>query len=307
MGSFGQSINLAFGACVVLMAGIGLFGAFGLSKLNSNIADSYSGNTVPINDLSDVREASLDIQLQLRQMQVLHDQGKTAPLIKEIRKDEDVINKAWNHYYPDGISSDNEREIADSIKNAFTPFKAAADGAVAALSAGNYDAATSAIEKLAVSGDAIKEALNQDAAINLAGAQEFTDDSESMFRRILWIAIALLVVGVLVGLGASAYLRRVISKPLDRAVEIANHIAGGKLANDIVVDSQGEFGQLLEALKKMDAQLSATVQGIKNSTESVAVESKEIASGNTDLSARTEERRISRTDGIQHDAINRDG
>jgi methyl-accepting chemotaxis protein len=100
-------------------------------------------------------------------------------------------------------------------------------------------------------------------------------------------------VGVIVAVGASAYLLRAISKPLNKAVDVANHIANGKLENHVVVDSRGEFGQLLEALKKMDEQLSDTVRGIKASTESVTVASREIASGNTDLSARTEEQAAS--------------
>ena len=45
---------------------------------------------------------------------------------------------------------------------------------------------------------------------------------------------------------------------------------------------------LLESLRKMDQRLSDTVRGIKVSTESVSVASREIASGNLDLSARTE-------------------
>lgn len=39
-------IFLAFGMCVILMAAIGLFAAYGLSKLNANVADGYSGNTI---------------------------------------------------------------------------------------------------------------------------------------------------------------------------------------------------------------------------------------------------------------------
>ncbi|MGX7004309.1 methyl-accepting chemotaxis protein [Caballeronia sp. KNU42] len=297
MGNLVQTIKfkiiLAFGACVILMAAIGVFGISGLSRLNSNIADGYTGNTVPIADLSDLREASLDIRLQLRQIQVFRDQGKTASSIEAIRSNQARIDKAWNHYYPDGISSDKERELAEKIKSALPQFKTATDETVAAFSAGNYDAAAPLIEKVVAPGDVMKDTLNQDAVLNLSQAKQFTGDSESTFRTILWVAIVLLSVGVIVAIGASAYLLRAISKPLNRAVDVANHIANGKLENQVVVDSGGEFGQLLEALKKMDQQLSDTVRGIKASTESVAVASREIASGNTDLSARTEEQAAS--------------
>ncbi|MGX7000312.1 methyl-accepting chemotaxis protein [Caballeronia sp. KNU42] len=297
MSNFLQTIRfkivLAFGACVILMTAIGLFGLAGLSRLNSNIADGYSGNTVPIADLSEVRAAQLNVRLLLRRIQVFHDPAKTAEFATAIHRQFEKFNASWNHYYPDGVSSDKEREIADLIRSTLPQFTSLTDEALAAAGAGNFDAASSAIDQIVKVAETMNDALDQDAALNLAQARQFVDDGQSTFTTILWAAIALLGAGVIVALGASIYLLRAISKPLNKAVEVANNIASGKLENQVVVDSGGEFGQLLEALGKMDHQLSDTVRGIMTSTESVAVASREIASGNTDLSARTEEQAAS--------------
>ena len=64
-----------------------------------------------------------------------------------------------------------------------------------------------------------------------------------------------------------------ISKPLDKAVNLANHIASGKLDNHVAIDEKGEFGVLLESLQKMEQQLGDTVRGIRAATESVTVRS----------------------------------
>ncbi|RDJ97575.1 methyl-accepting chemotaxis protein [Paraburkholderia lacunae] len=297
MNSFAQTIKfkivVAFGVCIALIAVIGLFGAFGLSRLNSNMSDAYSGNTVPIADLSDVRADQLNVRLMLRRIQVFRDPTKTAESVSSMQTALERLDKSWNHYYPDGISSAKEREIAERIRSTLPQFKAATNEAVAAASAGNFDAASSAVEKVVPVATSLNDALEQDVAFNLAQAKQFAGDSESTFRVILWIAIALVVVGILVAVGASVYLLRAISNPLNKAVDIANHIAAGKLENQITVDSRGEFGQLLDALKKMDRQLTETVREIKTTTESVSVASREIASGNTDLSARTEEQAAS--------------
>ncbi|SDI56946.1 methyl-accepting chemotaxis sensory transducer with TarH sensor [Paraburkholderia steynii] len=297
MVSFVQTIRfkiiLAFSACVILMAAIGGYGISGLSRLNSNVADEYAGNTIPIIDLSDLREGTLDIRLQLRRIQVFHDQGKTAAALEIIKGDQERIDKAWNHYYPGGITSEKEREIADKIRNALSQFKAAREEALGVLAAGDYEKAAPLLDKTGNSGDTLRALLNEDAAINLAQAQQFVGDSGSTFRTTLWSAIALLGAGIIVAVGMSVYLLRTISNPLNKAVAVANHIARGKLENHVVVDAAGEFGQLLEALKEMDQQLGDTVRGIKTSTDSVAVASREIASGNTDLSARTEEQAAS--------------
>ncbi|MFL9944401.1 methyl-accepting chemotaxis protein [Paraburkholderia agricolaris] len=297
MDNFLQTIRfkiiLAFGVCVILMAAIGLFGTLKLSSLNANVANGYSGNTVPIADLSEVRQASSDIRLQLRRIQVYRDQGKTSEGIEKIHRDVERINKAWNHYYPNGISSDKEREIAERARSALQETLATSDQAMLALGSGSYDAAAPLIEKIGMSGDTLAAALSEDAALNLAQAQQFVVDSDATFRTTFWISIALLVAGIVIAAGVSAYLLRAISQPLNKAVDLANHIADGKLENRIVVDSRGEFGQLLEALGRMDSKLADTVRGIKTSTESVTVASREIASGNLDLSARTEEQAAS--------------
>ncbi|MDO7165006.1 methyl-accepting chemotaxis protein, partial [Acinetobacter baumannii] len=83
------------------------------------------------------------------------------------------------------------------------------------------------------------------------------------YHRILVWAIVLVCAGFAVGVGMCWYLLRAISRPLSRAVNVANDIAGGKLENGIVVDTQGEFRELLVALRKMDEQLTETVRGIK--------------------------------------------
>ena len=297
MGNFFQTIRfkiiLAFGLCVIFMAAIGLFGILGLSRVNANVTNGYTGNTVPIADLSELREAVSDIRLQLRRIQVYRDQEKTKLSIDRIHRDEARISQVWNHYYPSGVSDAKELEIAERIKTNLQLMLGTSDQAVAAFTAGNYDAATPLVDATATHGDVLAAALYEDATLNLAQAQEFVIDSGATFRTTLWIAIALLVAGIVVAIGISLYLLRAISRPLDKAVEIANHIADGELENQVVVDSQGEFGQLLEALRTMDGKLTDTVRGIKTSTESVTVASREIASGNLDLSARTEEQAAS--------------
>jgi methyl-accepting chemotaxis protein len=297
MQHFAQSIRfkivLAFGLCVALMAAVGGFGLYGMSKMNSNMNDSYTGNTVPIGDLAEVRAAQLQIRLELRRIQVFHDPAKTKSGIEVVRAAQQRINKIWNRYYPAGISSGKEREIADGINNVLPQFKTATDDVIAALDAGNNDAVSALIDKAGQIGISLTKAVADDVELNLDQAKQFADDSEATFGSIRWIAIVLMGTGILAAACMSAYLLRTVTKPLGQAVSVANKIAGGKLENQITVSSKDEFGQLLEALKRMDRQLSDTVRDIKTSAESVAMASQEIAGGNTDLSARTEEQAAS--------------
>jgi len=297
MHTFTQSIKfkivLAFGLCLALIVAIGVFGQFGLSRLNSNVNDSYEGNLLPILDLADMRAAQFEIRLQVRRAQSLHDAAQTKASIDRIHAAQDRLNKGWSDYYPNRVSSDKEREIADSIKNLLPQFKAGVDEQVTALEAGNYDAVSTLVEKYSETTNANSKSLDDDIAENRRQAKQSVTDSEATFGTIRWIAIALIGMGIVGATAAMLYLSRAITKPLGEAVGIANQIAAGQLENRITVRTRDEFGQLLEALNKMDLKLSHTVRGIKSSAESVTVAAREIAAGNTDLSARTEEQAAS--------------
>jgi methyl-accepting chemotaxis protein len=103
--------------------------------------------------------------------------------------------------------------------------------------------------------------------------------------------IGMLAFGILtIALGAlvALFITRTITAPLQRAAQIADIIAGNDLSANIEPGGLDEAGQLVNSLKSMQGNLINTVNRIKQGTETISVASREIASGNADLSARTE-------------------
>ena len=84
-------------------------------------------------------------------------------------------------------------------------------------------------------------------------------------------------------------LTRSITRPLNEAVSIAQTVAAGDLTSHIDTRAQDETGQLLAALKTMNGNLLDIVSRVRVSTDTISTASAEIASGNMDLSARTEQ------------------
>ena len=93
---------------------------------------------------------------------------------------------------------------------------------------------------------------------------------------------------LLLGIAFAWYVTRSITAPLAYALEVARAVAAGDLRSKIVSDSNDETGQLLQALRDMNANLAGLVGQVRGGTGAIAVASSEIASGNADLSARTE-------------------
>ncbi len=81
---------------------------------------------------------------------------------------------------------------------------------------------------------------------------------------------------------------RSICGPLDQAVAVATRIASGDLGSRIVAEGRDEPARLIRALADMQTSLRNLVGQVRESSESIEVASSEVASGNTDLSQRTE-------------------
>lgn len=89
-------------------------------------------------------------------------------------------------------------------------------------------------------------------------------------------------------LGIWAALRGALLKPLRQALDITYAITGGDLSSRIDTDRHDELGRLLEALRQMNVNLTAIIGDVRSNVESINTATHEIASGNMDLSRRTE-------------------
>ncbi|SDG72153.1 methyl-accepting chemotaxis protein [Janthinobacterium sp. YR213] len=102
------------------------------------------------------------------------------------------------------------------------------------------------------------------------------------------LIIALGLVGGVLSLVTAWFISSGIVRPLRHAVKVARKVAGGDLSEHIRVDSRDEVGQLLQALKDMNASLITIVGEVRGGTHEIAGASGEIAAGNLDLSQRTQ-------------------
>jgi methyl-accepting chemotaxis protein len=100
--------------------------------------------------------------------------------------------------------------------------------------------------------------------------------------------VALGVLAVLLGVAAAGLIARSIVAPLHEALLIANTVAACDLSQDFETSRGGEFGELLTSMGTMEDTLTDLVTRIKDTTESLSVASRQISSGNADLSRRTE-------------------
>jgi methyl-accepting chemotaxis protein len=94
--------------------------------------------------------------------------------------------------------------------------------------------------------------------------------------------------GLAVAVALTWWVAQGVRRPLRRAVMVAERVAQGDLATPIEVSGHDETSDLLRALEKMQQGLREVVQEVRCSVQSLEAASAEIATGNNDLSVRTE-------------------
>ncbi|MBB5392496.1 MULTISPECIES: PAS domain-containing methyl-accepting chemotaxis protein [unclassified Herbaspirillum] len=96
------------------------------------------------------------------------------------------------------------------------------------------------------------------------------------------------VAGIALLLGSWAMLHAAIVAPLKQAISTVHGLAGGDLNLQVDTSRRGDMGLLLQALQQLNVNLRSIIGDVRRNVESIAVSTQEIASGNLDLSGRTE-------------------
>ncbi|MFN3715130.1 MAG: methyl-accepting chemotaxis protein [Thiobacillus sp.] len=100
--------------------------------------------------------------------------------------------------------------------------------------------------------------------------------------------IAAIIAGIAAAIALGFFMIRAIVRPLDEAVRVADAVAAGDLTRHISASSNDEIGRLMRALQHMNDSLTDTIQRVRTGVGAITVASSEIATGNADLSSRTE-------------------
>ena len=114
-----------------------------------------------------------------------------------------------------------------------------------------------------------------------------TERVNDNIRQVGMIA-ALIALLAALGTWVMVAVSRATQEGTTQALRVAQAIAAGDLTSRIQVNSRDEMGELLSALKAMNASLARVVQDVRHSSDGVANGAQEIAMGTADLSSRTE-------------------
>ncbi len=282
-----RKLPLCFAAVALVVACAGFFG---MTELNRSIK-TYHGAVASYRQAQSVETLLSTFKTQIQEWKNTllrgKDDAQRAKYWKAFEEGESKVAeqaKALMAELPAGVQRDliaqfdrAHKQMGQDYRQGFAQFEAAGfDAAVGDHAVKGKDRAPS--ELLVKAREQIVASTTDSVAQADAGSERAT--TLSMLAMLLGSAAAI---------AAGLVLSRSIVRPLNHAVQVATTVAGGDLRTRIDVRSNDETGQLLGALKDMNASLTRIVTKVRNGAETISVASSEIAQGNMDLSSRTEQ------------------
>lgn len=284
----GVRMAYAFGVVVVLLTAISATAAFKIRTINEAVDQIMNERYLKVRLALEVKEG-LDEQINYLHALVIDaarpEFGKehAARLAVSLEKTRNAIARIDANQF-----TEIGRKRARDLQNVEHNFSTAMAEVVTLSQAGNGEAAAEVLRRLKGAQRAFQDTADsfigaQDQQLRMAGAKAFVDGTMAIRMVLLFSAVALLA-----SIGLGYVLTRSIVLPLGEAVSVANAVAAGDLSQSIVSAAGDEAGQLMAALGHMNDSLRRIVSDVRAGTDTIAISSEEIASGNLDLSARTE-------------------
>jgi methyl-accepting chemotaxis protein len=289
----GVRLAAGLGLALAFMVGIAVTGIANLGKLNDGTEDIAS-DKVPkvvlayeaiggVNDIARaMRNAMLSTEPETVKKELKRVEDKKAEidgnldkLAKLISDDEDAESKAKLK----AVQEARERYLV--VQSAF--LKKSADDSQREDNV-KYLLTTVRKEQTAYLTALTELVKYQTAAVNTAS--EVAGKAYGSSRNVMTVLTA---AAAALAAWVAWWVTRSITQPLNRAVGVAEAVAGGDLTQRIEVTSRDETGQLLQALANMNDSLARTVGKVRSGSDTITTASNEIATGNLDLSSRTEQ------------------
>ena len=277
-----------FVAFLLTVIGVG----YGALKLASDGLQNVQHDSSALSHLNASSAKLLQARLALGSYETLFSVGKqTDDLLPAAHKVLVESNNDFQNYVNGPFGSDDEQRLAQAVQKARAAlvdeaiepeFKALTDNDFNTFRNIQGETANNFYASYAKAIDSLEQLQNDNQERQAETAKTRFRIATLVFGGIGFGAI---VIAFMARFGLSA----AVIKPVNQTIRHFQRIAAGDLTVGVKVRSRNEMGQLLGALVQMRDGLVDTVSKVRGSTTAITQGANEIASGNADLSRRTEQ------------------
>ena len=269
-----------------MLGGAGMLGMFRIHALSQDfVGDSFA----KITRLNELRGHMNAVRLHEKDMVIQYAEPE-AIKVAQSQWDTSVqqASAAAERLAAAGSGATRARDIVQQL----AAYRSALAPLVQALQAGAYVSATEAqkdarpalqvFAKADQSLATLGTELNQQVDTVVATQNDVSSQTQWLFALAVLVTVVVVVPLTLLNMQS-------ICRPLADAQRMALAIAGGDLSQPIAAEGRDEVADLQRALRDMQQGLGVLVAQVRDASGNIATASQQIASGNQDLSQRTEQ------------------
>nr|WP_295944151.1 methyl-accepting chemotaxis protein [uncultured Acidovorax sp.] len=293
--SISSRLSLGFGCMLVLLVAVAAVGQLSVGKVHDQMTQITGVGANKAKLVNGMLESVSAIGIQSRSAAMLNDIDP-----KQAREQIVAVGKTLKEYAAQEAALSElltpakatpaELKLLSEVQALGGKTRPELDSAIKAADDGDTVSATLALMTRVAPAETawrakLRELIELQNTLN-AEATASAEQTQSSAR-----VVGGLLVLLAIGLGALIAWRITasITAPIGRAVVVAERIARGDLTSQVEVRIHDETGRLLEAIAAMQERLRTLVGEIGQTADSILVASSEVASGNLDLSQRTEQ------------------
>ncbi|OWY29646.1 methyl-accepting chemotaxis protein [Herbaspirillum robiniae] len=284
-----RKLLITFTAILLLTAVQGVFSIVQLAKVNQASTD------IATDSLPSVRyplEAKVALA-RIRTVQLQHllpgNEGNVDNNEKIISDQLGVLNAALDKYAP-LTDTEVEKGYFNAIKADLATFVKMHQTVAARVREQKIDEAREVlIKEVTPVYLRLFDTMDKVVKLNVDAADATDKEAQVRYENSRTMIIIILACCIGLGLLLATWVARIVSRPLQDAMHVAQRVADGDLTVDIKPAGRDETGRLMQSLKAMNDSLLRIVSQVRQGTDTISTASREIASGNLDLSSRTEQ------------------
>jgi methyl-accepting chemotaxis protein len=282
-------ITATLGSLLILLLLVGAIGQFATHAGKTALQETYSVQLASAVAMGDSKY-NLAIARVSMDRAILHPESPDVPtLITKTRGYLATSQQALARYLAQPHTAEEQR-LADDVSNNFNKLlNEAIEPSLQALQKGDAKTAdTIVMTTMPVLSLALTKSTEQLNTYLLKRGGDNYEGFQQTLKTMSIVSGIVLLLGAIVAVVCALGLQKAIAAPLANALRACAAISNGDLAHPIETGSHDEMGQLMQALSAMQLSLSHTVSTVRDGSHTMVTATQEIASGNADLSRRTE-------------------
>ena len=285
----GPKLLLAPGLVLALLLATAACAWFGMVRQNASMENLVQLRAARLQAVADVageaRMAHANIYQLLAWINGSFAQARLDALTAQIRNRHGAVGARLERLTGGAVA--DERGLLAGSQQALASYRKAVQETIE-LAQVDQSIATNAMAKAERQFAALDVQLSQLAALEKALSEAAYAQARQEFGLLGMAMACLLALSVALSLAVSMLLRRALLRDIHGIGDSVRSLAAGRLGPRPPVRGRDEIADTARALDGSVAQLNGTIRSIRGAVLQIDVAAREIASGNMDLSARTE-------------------